>query len=370
MPGFALLFAVAALTVKQDGAELRESCEPGEPVVAKLTAGATATVRFAMNGCYAVDVAHGGQVVRGFLPGAELAGIEAWELARRNAPSVDTPTSLPDKSSVTVTQEKSGEMGRLVAAGVEAYKKDRVAEAAGFLKDALAIRPDPAVQRFLDKIQKELSADKTGEPLHSPRFVFRYDPAVMPRETARALLGVLEQEYSRISFELGCRTEDKIAVIAQTREDYLRATGAAEWSGGQFDGRIRVAMIESDAGGALTRRTLAHETVHACLAALGNWPAWVHEGLAQRLSGESLSEPKRAAIRKAAQAETLPKLANLSQSWSRMSSGHAAMAYSVSLYAIELFYQHHQEYGIRNLLRNPDQLERIMTSLDGHLRAK
>ena len=107
MPGFALLFAVAALTVKQDGAELRESCEPGEPVVAKLTAGATATVRFAMNGCYAVDVAHGGQVVRGFLPGAELAGIEAWELARRNAPSVDTPTSLPDKSSVPGTQSRT-----------------------------------------------------------------------------------------------------------------------------------------------------------------------------------------------------------------------------------------------------------------------
>ena len=41
--------------------------------------------------------------------------------------------------------------------------------------------------------------------------------------------------------------------------------------------------METDAGGALTRRTLAHETVHACLAALGNWPAWVHEGLAQRL---------------------------------------------------------------------------------------
>ena len=370
MTGIALLFAVAALTVKQDGAELRESCEPGEPVVAKLTAGVAATVRFGMNGCYAVDVVQDGKVVRGFLPGAELAGIDAWELARRNAPSVDTPTSLPDKSSVTVTQEKSGEMGRLVAAGVEAYKKDRIAEAAGLLKDALAIQPDPAVQRFLDKIQQELSADKTGEPLHSPRFVFRYDPAVMPRETARALLGVLEQEYSRISFELGCRTDDKIAVIAQTREDYLRATGAAEWSGGQFDGRIRVAMMDSDPGGASTRKTLAHETVHACVAALGTWPAWLHEGLAQRLSGETLSEPKRAAIRKAAQDESFPKLADLSQSWSRMSASHAAMAYSVSLYAVELFYQHHSEYGIRNLLRNPDQLERIMTSLDAHLRAK
>lgn len=370
MPGIALLFAAAALTVKQDGAELRASCDPGEPVLAKLAAGSPATVRFGLNGCFAVEVMQGGKVVHGFLPAAELAGIDAWELARRNAPSVDTPTAPPTPPPGTVSNEKSGDFMRLVARGVESYKKDRIQEAAGLLKDALAIRSDPAVQRLLDKIQRELSADKTGEPLHSPRFVFRFDPAVMPRETARALLGVLEQEFNRISFELGCRPEEKIAVIAQSREDYQRASGAAEWSGGQFDGRIRVAMMDGDPGGALTRKTLAHETVHACLAAVGPWPAWLHEGLAQRLSGETLSEPKRAAIRKAAQDESFPKLSNLSQSWSRMSASHAAMAYSVSLYAVDLFYQHHKEYGIRNLLRNPDQLERIMTSLDGHLRAK
>ena len=65
-----------------------------------------------------------------------------------------------------------------MARAVAAYKEDRIVEAAGLLKDALAQRPDPNVQRFLDKVQQELSADKTGEPLHSARFVLRYDPAV------------------------------------------------------------------------------------------------------------------------------------------------------------------------------------------------
>lgn len=391
MPGFALLFAAAALTVKQDGAELREACEPGEPVVAKLAAGTAATVRFGMNGCYAVEVLQAGQLVKGFLPAAAISGIEAWETARRSARSIDTPTAAPanpeklDEKSpwdlirlnrpaealvaaekLLVTSPRHPDV--LAIAGIAAYKNDMGSRAIGYLKDALAIRPDPTIQGLLDKAQREQNADRTGEPLHSPRFLFRFDPAIMPRESARTLLSVLEQEFTRISFELGCATAERLAVIVQTPDDYRRATGAAEWSGGQFDGRIRVAVLEGDAGGPATRRALAHEIVHACLAGTGDWPAWLHEGLAQKLSGETLSETRRAAIRAVAKENALPRLADLSQSWSRMSSGHAAMAYATSLYAVELFYQHHAAFGIRNLLRNPDQLDRIMTDLDRRLR--
>jgi hypothetical protein len=393
MPGIALLFAIASLTVKSDGVELREACEAGEPVVTKLAAGTPAKIRFGMNGCYAVEVIVEGKVVKGFLLGEHMAGVDSWEQSRREARSVDAPDNsrypgTPGKPGAKSPWElmqdnRPGEAlsaaeralvdfprdpQLLALAGIAAYRSDMGTRAIGYLKDSLAIRPDPAVQRVLEQALREKGADRTGEPLHSPRFVFRYDPAVMPRETARAVLGVLEQEFSRISFELGCSNGERLAVIAQTREDYLRATGAAEWSGGQFDGRIRVALLEGDPGGAVTRRALAHELVHACLAASGNWPAWLHEGLAQRLSGETLSEPRRAAIRAVAKENGLPKLANLSQSWSRMSSGHAAMAYATSLWAIELFYQHHAAFGIRNLLRNPDQLERVMTDLDRRFR--
>lgn len=382
------MFAVAALTVKQDGAELREACESGDPVLARLAAGTAATVRFGINGCYAVDVLQGAKTVKGFLPAEALDGIEAWEIARRSAPAIETPANsrysgTVEKPRELILDNRPGEalataeraLARaprdaqlLALAGVAAYRNDMGSRAIGFLKDAIAIRPDPAVQRLLDKAVREQGADHTGEPLHSPRFIFRHDPAVMSRETARTILGVMEREFSRISFELGCAAAERIAVIAQTREDYTRSTGAAEWSGGQFDGRIRVAVLEGDADGPVTRGALVHEAVHACLAATGNWPAWLQEGLAQKLSGETLSEPRRAAIRAVAAQNGLPRLADLSQGWSRMSSGHAAMAYATSLYAVELFYRHHAAFGIRNLLRNPDQLDRVMTDLDSRLR--
>ncbi len=392
MPGIALLLAVTALTVKEDGAELRASCEKNDPVIARIAAGAEATARFAINGCYSVEIEIEGKRVRGFLPGASLDGVEVWELARRGAPSIDAPgggavTGGGGAGSRTAMQllaeNRPGEALALAEralavtpkdpqilafAGVAAYRNDMAARAAGYLKDSLAIRPDPAVMKLLERIERERKSDRTGEPLHSTRFLFRFDPQLLPRDTARTLLGVLEQEYSKISFELGCRNAERLAVILQTRQDYLQATGAAEWSGGQFDGRIRVPLPEGDPAGPGVRRTLAHELVHACLAATGTWPAWLHEGLAQRLSGETLGEARRAALRAAAKAGAVPKLGEFSQGWSRMNGANAALAYATSLYAVELFYQHHSAFGIRNLLRSPERLEGVMADLDRRIR--
>jgi hypothetical protein len=83
-----------------------------------------------------------------------------------------------------------------------------------------------------------------------------------------------------------------------------------------------------------------------------------------------LSEARREQIGKAAAAGALPRLENLSQNWSRMSSGHAALAYATALYAVELFYEHHREYGIRNLIRSPDQLSRVTTDLDRRIQGR
>jgi membrane-associated phospholipid phosphatase len=131
-----------------------------------------------------------------------------------------------------------------------------------------------------------------------------------------------------------------------------------------------VAQLDPDPASPRSRQTYAHEIVHACLAATGHWPAWFHEGLAQKLSGETLAGPKKTVLKQLAQAKQVPGLMALGQSWSRMSSGHAAMAYAMALYGVELFYEHHKEYGIRNLIRNPGQLPRIAADLDSRMRAE
>ncbi len=382
----AFYFASVLLSVREDQTPLKTGCEESDEIVAKVSAGAPVTVRFAVNGCYAVQVGE----QRGYLAGAALAGIEAWEAERRGARALDTPVGAAPVArpvgadpltvaSQLIAQGRPGEALQLLesallnaprdpillaVAGMAAYRAGSTPRAIGYLKDAQAISPQPAVAALLAKAEQEAAADQGVQTLESTRFSLRYDPKVMTADVARQLSGVLEQEYSRISFELGCQTAERLSATAQSREAYLKATGAAEWSGGQFDGRIRVAVLEP----AEMRKTFAHELVHACLAATGRWPAWLHEGLAQRLSGETLTPEMREVVRAAAKGGQLPPLKMMSQTWARLTPDHARLAYGMALYAAELFFAYHQDFGIRTLVRNPEYLDRIAEDIDRRMR--
>lgn len=378
--------ASVLLTVLSDQTPLKTGCEESDEVVTNVSAGTPVTVRFAVNGCYAVQAGEH----RGYLPGAALAGMEAWEAERRGARAMDTPIGAAPVARVAgadpltlasqlIAQNRPGEALQvlesallnaprdpvlLAVAGMAAYRAGSTVRAVSYLQDAQAVRPEPAVAALLAKAEREVAADQGIQTLESTRISLRYDPKVMTADVARQLSGVLEQEFTRISFELGCQTAERLSATAQSREAYLKATGAAEWSGGLFDGRIRVAVLEP----AEMRKTFAHELVHACLAATGRWPAWLHEGLAQRLSGETLTPEMRQTVRAAAQAGQLPPLQKMSQTWTRLSPDHARLAYGVALYAAELFFAHHQAFGIRTLVRNPEYLDRIAEDIDRRMR--
>ncbi len=218
-----------------------------------------------------------------------------------------------------------------------------------------------------NKALKELSADVSTEKKFGSRFVLRYDGQVVSEETARSMVAVLEEEYARINAELGCQAGERITAVVQTREAYHKSTEAAEWSGGQFDGRIRIALLERDTVGPRTRRVFAHEIAHACIASLGRWPAWLHEGLAQRLSGDVQNPAVKRQLKNALRDGAIPRVDRLSQNWSRLSSQHAAQAYSLALAAVEAFYDEYAQLGMRNLLRNPQMLAQVVDHVNRKL---
>ena len=170
---------------------------------------------------------------------------------------------------------------------------------------------------------------------------------------------------------MGCTSDERIVAIVQSRDAYLRSTGAAEWSGGQYDGRIHISWTDGAQLGPQMQRALAHELVHACLTSIPSgstpWPAWLQEGLAQKLSGDTLPATVREQLRQMAQAHAIPKLENLRQDWSRMSTQNALAAYSLALAAADALYDNYASYGIRNILTNPETLPRITADLDAKL---
>src|SRR5262249_44344370 len=159
----------------------------------------------------------------------------------------------------------------------------------------------------------------------------------------------------------------RIVTIVQSREAY-HAGQPAEWAGGHYDGRIHIPIAPAKNIDPQTKRVFAHEIVHACLANIGSWPAWLHEGLAQRLSGDRVQPPQREVLKVLARAGQLPKLEALGNGWARLNATQASVAYTLALAAIELFSE--GQLGARNLLNNPDLLAQVTPDLDRKLEEK
>ena len=331
MPALLLVLLLSA-AVKDGPTPLRSGCSPDARVLASLPSGAPVTIRYSIAGdteaCYKVSVEVDGKTLEGSLPASAISQTEDFDQARRQAVWMDTPlivntirasAALPSlRASAGVTKETAAvaqkasdlisssqpqtalellepelkthrDPGLLALAGVAAWRADDSRTALEYWRASLDIAPSPEVEKLYRQVERESKNDQSNDRLYGLRVLLRYEGSVVPTDTARQMTTVLDQEYMRISQTLGCSAQERVIAIVQSRDAYRKSTDSAEWSGGQFDGKIRVpcSIRRSWIRGML--RSLAHETAHACLTMLGHWPAWLQEGIAQKLSGDSLS---------------------------------------------------------------------------------
>jgi hypothetical protein len=402
-----LFLAAAVQTVKVDQFPLRSGCSESDPVVAKLRAGDPVQVRFSLAGgaqaCFVVSATVDGKLIEGDLPASALTGLDEFERARRAAAPVGSPSpgdNPPKPATVPlpmvkssnpeiehavrlIESNRSGEAlgilqglqrrfpnnaGLLSLCGTAAYRSDNLRAALQYWKESLDINANPVVEGAYQAALRESRNDKSAEKTFGNRFLLRYDGAVADTETAHAMVAILDEEFARIALQLGCPADERIVTIVQSRDAYLRTTGAPGWSGGGYDGKIHIPMLDHTQATSRTRQLFAHELVHACLTNIGVWPAWLHEGLAQRLSGEPVMPQMAETIAALAKQGKLPKLEGLGRNWGNKNAAEAQFAYGMARAAVDLFFQHHAGLGIRNLLQNPDQLPRITDDLDKRLR--
>jgi hypothetical protein len=403
---YLLVATLQAASVKTDHAQLRTGCYPDSDPVAAVQKGQPLTIRYSLAGaadpCYKVAVEQSGKTVEGYLEGSAIDGVDEFDKGVRDATQLDLAhvlgpfknSPMPSMSAQGATgvqavarateMIEAGQPGKALAllepqlvlnknpelmmlAGIASWKNDDPKKALEYWRVSLDSQPNPDLERLYRKVEKEAKSDQSNERIYGLRVLLRYDSSVVNSDDARQMAGALDHEFTRISTELGCHAEERVVAIAQSRDAYRKGTEAAEWSGGQFDGRIRVPVLNGQAMDANMRRTFAHEITHACLSMLGRWPSWLQEGLAQKLSGDVVRPELRQRLTAMAQGHQLPRLANLGQDWSRMDADHASMAYGLSLEAMEMFYQEYANYGIANLLRNPERLAQVTADLDRRL---
>ncbi|HEV8039136.1 MAG TPA: hypothetical protein VGP62_09760 [Bryobacteraceae bacterium] len=401
-----LLF-LAALAVKQDQTPLRSGCESEDETIATLSAGTPVEVRFRVadgSDCFKISATVDGKPLVGYVPASALSNVDQFEQQRNAAVSLDSsralsPVEAESKKVVARTGNPALQQASqlieanqptraleilepllkrdpknpdlLLLAGLAAYRADQARTALDYWKQSLDLAPNDGLQRIYDKVRGESQADRSGEKLYGLHVALRYEGQTLPPDTARAVVTTLDQEFSRVSSLLGCWADERIVAIVQSREAYLRTTGAAEWSGGQYDGRIHISWMDGTDVSPEIRRRLAHELVHACITNLSAGgppaPAWLQEGLAQKLSGDTLSTAARDRLRELAESHKIPRLEDLRQNWSLMSTENARIAYNLALAAADSLYNDFSSYGIRNVVSNPQILRQVTAELDKKL---
>ncbi|MCC7074828.1 MAG: hypothetical protein IT383_26190 [Deltaproteobacteria bacterium] len=186
-------------------------------------------------------------------------------------------------------------------------------------RHAVALAPnEPVYQIHLADLERRYAVERRFDTIVQEHFIARFEGDVK-KDLAWDSLRILDEAWRRVGDLIDLRPSEPITVVFYTGPDYQAATGAREWSGGQFDGKIRIRASSLTQGEAALRDLLYHEYLHAAVATSvrGPVPAWLHEGLAQRVE-PGLDRLRDLAPLKGHTRTTLPSLQDLSQGFSTL----------------------------------------------------
>jgi len=224
-------------------------------------------------------------------------------------------------------------------AGWAYYGLNKLEQAVGEWKKALALRPDAEVRAALDKAQRDKKEEESYKENESSHFTLRCSGAAAPA-LARDVLRTLEMHFSAIESGLNYSPPDSIGVILYTQEAFADITKAPRWAGALNDGRIRVPVQGLSEVNQELSRILKHELTHSFIQQKthGHAPAWVQEGLAQWMEGQRSGENAAALTQIYTDGHAAP-LGRLEGSWMAMGGDAARYAYAWALANIEYIVQ-------------------------------
>ncbi|HZV83035.1 MAG TPA: tetratricopeptide repeat protein [Geobacteraceae bacterium] len=217
------------------------------------------------------------------------------------------------------------------------YDSGNLLQALELLEKALVLKADfPAASGLAAKVRRELDVEKSMDKGYSSRFVISYDAEVRSH-LAGDILSALEDAYSTVGRDLSLFPAMRIPVILYTRKDYRTVTSGPDWSGGLYDGKIRLPVGGADQLSEQLKGVLYHEYTHVVVQEIthGNCPTWLNEGLAE-LEGRKIFNQSLGELGKAAKQSQYIPFNRLEKGFTDLASREAALAYQQS-YALVNF---------------------------------
>lgn len=233
------------------------------------------------------------------------------------------------------------------------YDSGELEAAVETLVQAQTLEPDnKPVADLLAKIRRELAVESRMGKGHSSRFEISYDTETTST-LADAVLDALETAYNRIGSDLDHFPSARIPVILYTKKDYRQVTSSPEWSGGLYDGKIRLPIGGATELTPQLRAILFHEYAHVVVNEItrGNVPMWLNEGLAEYEGRREYNSPM-AELGRIAKHGTYLTFPSMEGSFSGLSSREASLAYQQSYSIVNYMIGIYGWFNMKEILLN------------------
>ncbi len=206
----------------------------------------------------------------------------------------------------------------------------------------------PGIDEQIDKVNREAKVEKKFTTTRNSFFEIRYSGKNLDKKTANGLKLALDVARQTVGKDYNFRPKHKTVVLIYGRNTYQNLKLGPHWSGGMYDGKIRL-PLDGEHNLKFAVATLFHEYTHAVIddLARSNCPRWLNEGLAEIQERKIDPQPDRA-LPEAIRANRLVNLRALDNSFRSNDTWMVALAYeqshSVANYVVE-------RYGYRGVKR-------------------
>lgn len=218
---------------------------------------------------------------------------------------------------------------------------------------ALTLEPDnKAVKAMAEKARREFAVESSMGKGYRSLFVISYDEGTAS-DIAQSVLESLETAYNRVGSDLDYYPVARVPVILYTKKDYRSVTLGPEWSGGLYDGKVRLPIGGAQTLTPMLRGVLFHEYTHVVVGDLTkrNCPVWLNEGLAE-VEGRKEFDRPLTALEAAAKGGRFLPFPELEKSLLGMNSKDAALAYQQSYSMVRFMISSYGWHKVREVLVN------------------
>lgn len=228
------------------------------------------------------------------------------------------------------------------------------------------IEPNNAeILALLEKTRRELAVERTMERSFGAHFEISYDGEVHG-DLGDEVLEALQDAYYEVGMDLGFYPEVKVPVLLYTREEFSRLTASPDWSGGLYDGKIRIPLKGLHRMQDQLRAVLAHEYSHVAVRFLGGHriPWWLNEGLAE-VAGRRYFSPPLTQFNAALDQQGLLPFRQLERYPAGLATEQVRLAYEQSYSLVSHFLERYGWYRMKQLLRAAAQQDDFVQSFNG-----